>query len=67
MEQLKIVMEALSKMSDGASTAFMWWCVKEFFVYGWVPISFGVIGYVIYKVVILVYEQERLDNQNKID
>ena len=51
MEELKIVMEALSKMSDGASTAFIVWCIKEVLVTLMWPISVGVIGFSIYKTV----------------
>ena len=51
MEELRVVMEALAKMGDGATDAFIWWCVKEIVVYSFVPITFGFIGVVAFKLV----------------
>ena len=51
MDELKIIMEALVKMGDGAQTAFIFWCVKEIFIYSLVPITFGVIGFIVFKIV----------------
>ena len=52
MDELKLIMEALSKMSDGASTAFGWWCAKEAFAYLMCPVTFAVIGIAAYKIII---------------
>jgi len=52
MDELKLIMEALSKMSNGASTAFGWWCAKEAFAYLMWPVTFAVIGIGAYKTVL---------------
>jgi len=52
MEELKIVMEALVQMGEGAQTAFIAWCIKEFLIYSFVPLTFIIIGFTIYKIVI---------------
>ena len=44
MEELKIIMEALAKMGEGAQTAFIAWCIKEVVVYALAPITFVVLG-----------------------
>ena len=45
MEELKIVMEALARMGEGATTAFIIWCVKDFAVYLVFPLTCVVIGF----------------------
>ena len=52
MEELKIIMEGLSKLSTGAEAAFTWWCIKEAFIYLMCPATFGIVGITIYKTVI---------------
>ena len=51
MEEMKIIVEALTKMGEGATTAFIIWCVKEVLVYLTVPLIFGTIGFAVYKIV----------------
>ncbi len=52
MEELKIIMDSLSKMSDGAATAFMWWCIKEVFASFMLPLTVAVIGTAAFKCII---------------
>ena len=49
MEELKIIMEALSKLGDGAIVAFIIWCIKEVLVYAVCPLTFFIIGKAAYK------------------
>lgn len=57
MEEIKIIMEALAKMGEGAQIAFVAWCVKEVLIYLVCPLTFGVIGFAVYKIA------SRLQNQ----
>jgi len=52
MDELKIIMEALTRMGEGATLAFMWWCMKESFAYLMVPTTFAVIGITTYKSIV---------------
>ncbi len=64
MEQIKIIMEALSQMGAGAQTAFMAWCVKEVLVYLVCPLTFGVIGFTVYKILINLLKPQKKSNNS---
>jgi len=49
MDELKIIMEGLSKIGDGAQVAFIAWCAKEVCVYLVCPITFYILGKAAYK------------------
>ncbi len=50
MEEIKVIMEALVKMSDGAQTVFIIWCLKEVIGYLICPLTFFVIGKMVYQI-----------------
>ncbi len=52
MKEIQIIMEALSKMGEGAQLAFIWWCAKEAFADLMCPVSLSVIGVTTYKSII---------------
>ncbi len=63
MEELKIIMEALSDMSEGASTAFMWWCIQNAFVYFMAPVCFSIVCFTFYKIVYRIWNVEQLESK----
>lgn len=60
MEELKVIMEALAKMGEGAQMAFIVWCVKDFAIYLLVPITFWILGGIITpKIIRLINDIDR--------
>jgi len=58
MEELKMMLEVLAKMGEGAQMAFIVWCIKEFLIYLICPITFGVVGFIVYKIITFVVIEE---------
>ena len=56
MEEMKVIMQGLAQMSDGAATAFGFWCLKEVVIHLMIPGTFFVIGAFVMKAIRLVRE-----------
>lgn len=51
MEELTMIINALSKMGDGATTLFIWWCVKEIIINSFCLIAIAFVGVTAFKLI----------------
>ncbi len=65
MEEIKVIMEALVKISDGAQTIFIIWCLKEIIVYLICPLTFFVIGKLAYQIATTLQKRSHEHNEKR--